>query len=357
MAIILIVSLFTNALVIGAEENDYSLDVSVTHNTSYDGDGDEYTIWGNITITNNGDAPAYVSSIGHLVQSEHARWVTLKSQTDFSAGSVDDAIVIDAGDSYTVSYTMTFYPEEGTDTYRHRVIVDVFTSAGSTTKFFSDNTIVLDTENNTPQETSAPATTAPPTTTAPTTAAPTPTAPTTTAPTTTAPATTAPATEEPQADTSSSDDDAMMISPVRGAITNIETDITNGGYAVLVQVTVMNGWISRSSLYLTITSKSGEWEKIYADSMNIQVAGGLTQWNTPLTFCFEDIKLSGDIEDYVATVVWKQGYIYESGPIISRQTVNFHTIPAIDIVTYGVIFATIAAIASVAVYIKKNKKG
>jgi len=360
IAIIIVVSLLTNAFMVGAQE-EYSLEVSITHNTLYKGDDNSYSVWGQITIRNNGDSPAYISSVTHVIQSQHSRWISIKNVTEFSANSVEDALVVQPGEIKVISYSTTLYPEDGIDTYRHRVIVDVFNSPDGTTKFFSDNMIVLGSENEQTElnpPTNPPSVVysseySPQTTPAPTTQPPT-TQPPTGEPTNTPAPTTQPPTTPVMNNVGQ---DVINMASVQGSITNVDTDITDGGYAVCVSITVLEGRIDKSCLILVITSKNEDgWEKIYSDSMNIEVGGGLSTDNTPLTFCFEGIQLSGSVEDYEACVVWKQGTVNDSNPIISRQCVNFHEIPAIDIITYGVIFATMAAIACLAVYIKKEKK-
>lgn len=336
-------SLMFNALVVGAEENDYSIEITVTHNTMYNLEDNLCKVWGSIYIQNNGDVSAYIDTVDYLIQSEHSRWVTMKSENLFSAGSKEGAIELASGEKKTFTYMTTFSPEEGNDSYRHRVIVEVYNSDSDTSKFFSDNFITLADGNYLPPTTSPP-TTSPPVVVNTYEYTPGDTQPPTTPPN--------------SQDTTSFEeiDDGMKIKDVKGTITNIFTDITNGGYAVCVEINVTKGSIDESSLYLSITSNSEEgWGKVFEDSMNIEVAGGLDTENTPLTFCFEGIYLTGDVEDYEACVAWKQGYVGDDGPIISRMCVDFHQVPAIDIITYGVILGTIALIASVAVYLRKGK--
>lgn len=237
-------------------------------------------------------------------------------------------------------YSTVFVPEIGNDCYRHRVIVEAYHSEDNKYNFFADNILdlcvcnMVDPPTSTPPETKASEQgqpndgscndgQCPPTTTTP-------------------PEGNAPGTLEVQ--------------NVRGHITDIATDISDGGNAVCVEVTMYEGTLDRSSLYILITTKNDKgWIKIFEDSMNIEVEGGINSSNTPLTFCFEGIRLTGDIEDYETCIQWRQGYVEEDGPIISRQCVNFHQIPAIDLVTYGVILATLAVIATVAVYVKRPK--
>ena len=335
VTIALIISLMANIMTIAADDSSNNIIIDHTsHLSEMDGG---LLVWGKIFIYNNGDGPLYVSSIEHILQAEHARWVTIKSEALLDPE--DAAYVIPVGGSMAFPYSTFFVPEVNNDCYRHRVIVEAYHLEDEKVKFFADNILDLCECNMVGVPTSTPVATM--------------------------------AGEELQGNDGScndgqcptetpqpevSDSGVFEVQNVRGHITDIVTDISDGGYAVCVDVTMYEGTLDRSSLYILITTKNDNgWIKIFEDSMNIEAEGGINSTNTPLTFCFEGIRLTGDIEDYELCVQWKQGYFEDEGPIISRQCVNFHQIPAINLATYGVILATLAVIATVAVYIKRPK--
>ena len=340
ITLIIFLSLFNNVSYLTSEEYDCSNVLAVSHTamSAYDSDGN-YIVRGIIYIKNLGTSPAYILSIDQLIQSEHApQWITIKEESLFDGTDSYEAIVVEPNGYHKIIFNTIFVPEVENNSYRDRIDIRVLDPSGTSTKYISDVQYYLP---EGPPPTTIPPTTAPPTTQPPTTIPPTTIPPTTQPPTTQPPTTVSPSTLPP-------------VEIGKGTISNIEADICKGGSAVCVELTVTSGSFTQSSLHLVVTSQDElSWDKVYESCMDVNVGGGgLTTDNTPVLFCFEDLSLSGPVDEYDVCVTWKQGLSCKrNAPVISRQCTNCRSIPTFDYLTYGVIVCTLLLVG--AFYIRR----
>jgi len=356
LSLMLFISMLLTGPFVVAEEHECSNSLAVTHTvmSTYDDYGNNM-VRGIVYIKNTGNLPAYILGVEQLIQSDHSpHWITIKDESLLPMATKEGAAVIGPGEYEKIVFTTVFVPELGNDSYRNRMEIYVLDPQGTTTKYLSDQYISLP---DRPPASTKPPTTVPPTTTPPTTLPPTTLPPTTTPPTTTPPTTLPPTTLPPITEPPVTQPPFPPIDVGQGSITNIEADVCHGGSSVYVELTVASGSFTSSSLQLVVTSQEdANWKIIYEKCLEINLGGeGMTAENTPLIFCFDDLELTGNTEDYYICATWKQGMACErNAPVISRKCIGCNNLPKLDYLTYGVVIAVLLLVG--AFFMKKVSK-